>query len=340
MDRGFFITLQAIRRQLTAMPHELYLVRGGSYENLTRLFGGACVPVGIEKPSFTINPFTLSPTPENRQFLFSLVKVLVESGGYQMSDPDERDLYEQIENLYAIEPGQRRLFTLSNIVNRNLRQQLLKWVEGGQYGGLFDNVEDTLTFARFQTLDFEGMDKVPQVLEPLLFYILHRANAAIYDRALATTFKAFVIDEAWRFMRHPTIRLYIVEALKTWRKSNAAMILATQSSEDLLQSEMLRVVVESCATKMFLANPGMDRQAYREIFHLNETEAELIAKLVPKQQILVKRPDVAKVVNLNVDRKGYWLYTNSPYDNQKKREAFERYGFEQGLDILARSNPS
>ena len=32
----------------------------------------------------------------------------------------------------------------------------------------------------------------------------------------------------------------------------------------------------------------------------------------------MKRPDMAKVVNLNVDRKGYWLYTNSPYDNQRR----------------------
>src|SRR5712692_10053300 len=27
MDRGFFLTLQAIRRQLAAMPNEIYLVR-------------------------------------------------------------------------------------------------------------------------------------------------------------------------------------------------------------------------------------------------------------------------------------------------------------------------
>ena len=39
----------------------------------------------------------------------------------------------------------------------------------------------TLSVARFQTFDFEGMDQ-PEVLEPLLFYILHRANASIYDR--------------------------------------------------------------------------------------------------------------------------------------------------------------
>jgi type IV secretion system protein TrbE len=254
-----------------------------------------------------------------------------------MTAQDERDLYEQIENLYAVEPAQRRLFTLFNILGRNLRAPLQKWVQGGQYGTLFDNAEDNLTFARFQTFDFEGMDKVPQVLEPLLFYILHRANTAIYDAGLATTFKAFVIDEAWRFFRHPTIRLYIMEALKTWRKKNAAMILATQSGDDLLRSEILPVVVESCVTKMFLANPDMDRKAYREVFHLNETEAELIAGLIPKQQILVKRPDMAKVVNLNVDTKDYWLYTSSPYDRERRRQAFERYGFEQGLEILAQS---
>ncbi len=308
---------------------------GGSYENVTRLFGGTYLPVGTEKHSFKINPFMLPPTKENFQFLSSFFKVLVESGGYQTTVQDERDLYEQIENMYVIEPDQRRLLTLSNMLNRNLRTHLQKWVQGGQYGTLFDNVEDNLTFARFQTLDFEGMEKVPQVLEPLLFYILHRANAAMGDSA--TTFKVFVIDEAWRFLRHPTIKAYILEALRTWRKKNAAMILATQSTDDLLRSEMLSVVVESCATKMFLANPDMDVQRYREIFHLNETEADLIAHLIPKQQILVKRPDMAKVVNLNVDSKDYWLYTSSPYDRERRREAFERYGFEKGLDILAQS---
>ena len=59
---------------------------------------------------------------------------------------------------------------------------------------------------------------------------------------------------------------------------------------------------------------------------------------LPKnEQILVKRPDMAKVVNLNVDPKDYWLYTSSPYDRERRRQAFERYGFEEGLEILAQS---
>ncbi len=146
------------------------------------------------------------------------------------------------------------------------------------------------------------MEKVPHVLEPLLFYVLHRAQAAIYDGALADTFKVFVIDEAWRFLRNPVIRLYVQQALKTWRKKNAGMILATQSGDDLFRSEMLPVVVESCATQIFLANPGMDQAAYREAFHLSETEAEQIAALIPKRQLLLKRANLSKILNLDLER--------------------------------------
>ena len=168
------------------------------------------------------------------------------------------------------------------------------------------------------------MEKFPQVIEAFLFYILHRGNASIYDPAQAAIFKVFVCDEAWRFLRHPTIKHYILEALKTWRKKNAAMILATQSTDDLLRSEMLQVVVESCPTKMFLANPDMDQAAWRDIFHLNEREASLIADLIPKKQILIKRPEGSKVVNLNVSQAEYELYTSGPqnhFEIQARRES-------------------
>jgi type IV secretory pathway VirB4 component len=157
----------------------------------------------------------------------------------------------------------------------------------------------------------------------------------IGDRQISSVFKAFFIDEAWVFLRNPSIQRYVVEALKTWRKHNAAMILSTQSLDDLRKSDILDVVLESCATKIFLANPGMDRDLYRQKFHLNQTEVQLIAGLVPKQQFLIKTPELAKVANLHVDAKSYWLYTNDPYDDRRRNEAFDAHGFEKGLDVLA-----
>lgn len=290
-------------------PQTLIFDLGGSYETLTAYFGGRSLRVALDRTDFTINPFCLQPTPGNLQFLFTFVRVLIQSGGqYTMTRADDQALYEQITTLYALDPDQRRLFTLATILPRTLAQQLQRWVQGGQYAALFDHVDDTLTLAPFQYIDFEGLDSVPLVLEPLLFYLLHRATATVLDPTRADVLKVFVLDEAWRFLRDPTIRAYVTEALKTWRKKNACVLLATQSSDDLQRSELLRVAIESCPTTCFLANPHIDRATYQELFDLNETEAAAIATLIPRQQVLVKQPHVAKVLNLHVDAKSAALF--------------------------------
>jgi type IV secretion/conjugal transfer VirB4 family ATPase len=318
-------------------PYTFIFDLGGSFESLTRLFGGTYVRVGLTSPGFKSNPFSVAPTKENLDFLALFLKVLIQgSSPLELTPAEERDLYHQIENLYEIEPSLRTLTVLSNTLDRRLADRLAKWTTGGQFDFVFDNAEDTITFSRFQCFDFQGMNQYPEVLEPLLFYILHRANAAICDPKISHTFKAFFIDEAWLFLKNPIIKSYIIEALKTWRKQNAAMILSTQSLDELRKSEILDIIIESCPTKIFLANPDMDRNLYQQQFHLNENEIELISTLQPKRQLLIKTPELAKVANLEVDAKSYWLYTNDPFDNRKRQEAFDAYGFEKGLEVLAR----
>ena len=51
---------------------------GGSFQSLTSIFGGSYLNVGQEARDFTINPFSLEPSKENLQFLFSFFRVLIE----------------------------------------------------------------------------------------------------------------------------------------------------------------------------------------------------------------------------------------------------------------------
>ena len=321
-------------------PYTFIFDLGGSFESLTRLFEGTYVKVGPHSAAFKINPFCLPKTKHNLDFLTLFVKVLTDGpGGERPSVEEDQELYQQIENLYSVDPELRTLGVLANTLPRSLSLKLKKWTAEGQFGFLFDNAEDTVTFARFQCFDFQGMEQYPQILEPLLFYILHRANQIITNREISHIFKAFFIDEAWTFFRNSRIKGYIVEALKTWRKQNAAMILSTQSLDELRKSDIVDVILETCATKIFLANPDMDRDLYKTQFHLNETEIDLVSTLIPKRQFLIKNHELARVANLEVDAKSYWLYTNDPYDNRKRAEAFEKYGFEKGLEVLAGAQP-
>ena len=319
-------------------PLTVILDLGHSYRKLAALLGGSYLELGLRHPEVSINPFKLEPTPEHLHFLHAFVRVLLEGNdGYRLSDLEDREVYEAIENLYVLDERQRRLFTVANLLPRALAGRLHKWIEGGRYATLFDNLDDTLTIERLQVFDFEAMRAYPALLEPLLFYILHRVVAGIQDPAEMATPKLCVMDEAWRFIQHPTLRAYVQEGLKTWRKCNASMILATQTVEDFASVDLLRTVVESCPTKLLLANPSLDRQHYADLFQLNEMELDLLTGLVPRQQVLLKRPDLTKVLTLTVDPKSYWIYTNTPIDNARVAETFRQYGFEAGLDRLADS---
>jgi type IV secretion/conjugal transfer VirB4 family ATPase len=319
-------------------PLTIVLDIGSSYRKLATLLRGRYVPIGLRNDDVSINPFALEGTPEHLHFLHVFVRVLLEGAdAYRLGEVEDRELYESIENVYVLERSQRRLFTLANMLPRPLGDRLHKWIEGGRYGTLFDNVDDTLSLHPLQVFDFEAMAAYPDLLEPLLFYILHRVAQRIQDSTAASTFKLCVMDEAWRFIQHPTLRAYVQEGLKTWRKRNAAMLLATQSIEDFASADLLRTVVEGCPTKLFLSNPALNRQHYADLFQLNETELDLLTGLVPRQQILLKRPDVTRVLTLTVDAKSYWIYTNTPVDNERVASALRQYGFEAGLDHLAPS---
>ena len=102
---------------------------------------------------------------------------------------------------------------------------------------------------------------------------------------------------------------------------------------------MLQIVSESCPTKIFLANPEMDRDLYREAFHLNDTELELIAGLVPPGQMLIRKAQSSKKVQLNVDSVSHWMATNNARDNLIKRDYFARFGIAEGLRRLAQDYP-
>src|SRR6185312_13199803 len=108
---------------------------GGSFEALTYIFGGSYLNVGREERDFTINPFSLTPIRENQEFLFSLLRVLIEGDGqrYRLDFREEIKLWNAIERIYMLEPGQRTLSNLSSIVGE-LRDRLYRWTRAGQYG--------------------------------------------------------------------------------------------------------------------------------------------------------------------------------------------------------------
>jgi type IV secretion system protein VirB4 len=124
-------------------PLTVILDLGHSYRKLATLLGGSYLEVGLRHQEMRINPFALEPTPEHLHFLHALVRVLLEGDdGYRLSDLEDREVYESVENVYMLDESQRRLFTVANLLpSPGLSPSQV--IEGGRYASLFDNLGHT-----------------------------------------------------------------------------------------------------------------------------------------------------------------------------------------------------
>jgi type IV secretion/conjugal transfer VirB4 family ATPase len=327
---------------------------GGSYKHLVEMLGGNYTNISSEDQNLRFNPFQLEKTTENIEFLTTLVTSLMEQSGDPLNDLDKNMIYNKVKELYVLEDKKhRRLSVLRKTLPPELAMRLVRWVEGGQYGYIFDNAdgEDRLTTADIQAFNFEGFDPNADFLEPLLFYILKHTSSVIADDRRLDTLKIFLMDEAWTFFRNNSIRAFFINGLKATAKRNAAFFFATQAVNDLRATGLLEDMVASCPTKILLSNSSLDVQQYMQAFQMSREAAELVKSLVPKKEsLLVQNADASKgssnklvkVMRLEVSPREKWLYSNSAKENVIRAKALAMFDgdLEKALDYLVALPPA
>ena len=332
-----FTLLQALQYD----PRVLILDLGGSYRWLTEFLGGGYLELAAEEngggtSAFKLRPFSLPRGERTFSFLTSWLARLLRLGGWQETSEDPNELRARIEDLYAFPPERRTLTALVQSLPRPMWAPMSRWYGDGAWGRIFDNPGgEQLALADWQVIDLAGAAEHEDLCEAALFYLLERLRLALDDPAEVSRVKVMVVDEAWRYLKDPAVLNYLAEAAKTWRKRNAALVMATQSVIDVTGTAGADALLESMPTKIFLANPDLPDAAART-FRLNDAEFHQVRSLIPKREMYLRRPTSAAVIRLEVDPQSYWLYTSSPRDSAKRAEAIRKYGLEEALERLAR----
>ena len=332
-----FLLNYLLVQSLQYAPRVLVLDLGGSYRWLTQFLGGGYLQLAPDRAdgALALKPFTLPPGERTFQFLTGWITRLLRIGGHEPSGADPSEIRARIEDLYAFEPDARSLSAFVRSLPQRMWPAMSRWHGDGAWAAYFDNPHaEELQLADWQVIDLAGAAEHEDLCEAALFYLLERMRLALDNPAEAARVKLMVVDEAWRYLNDPSVLAYLAEAAKTWRKRNAALILATQSAVDVTASTAAQGLLESIPTKLFLANPDLPA-AVADIFRLNPTEMATIRQLIPKQELYLRRAQAAGVVRLNVDPESYWLYTSSPVDAARRAEAIEAHGLRRGLAHLA-----
>ena len=137
-----------------------------------------------------------------------------------------------------------------------------RWHGDGAWGRYFDNPADgdDLNFEDWQVIDMAGAAEHEDLCEAALFYLLERLRLALENPDETARVKLMVVDEAWRYLQDPAVLSYLAEAAKTWRKKNAALIIATQSAVDVTGTAGAEALLESHADQAVSRQPRLAGQ--------------------------------------------------------------------------------
>jgi type IV secretion system protein VirB4 len=174
---------------------------------------------------------------------------ILERGRITITPEAKEHIWTALSSLASAPVAERTLTGLSVLLQSNaLKQALRPYCIGGPFGRLLDAETELLGYPDMQVFETEGLVGTGAAAA-VLAYLFHRIEAR-----LAGLPTLIIIDEGWLALDDPGFAGQLREWLKTLRKKNASVVFATQSLADIESSVIAPAIVESCPTRIFLAN--------------------------------------------------------------------------------------
>ena len=255
---GKSVALGVIVANARAVPgmQIFFMDKGYSAFVLTQALGGQHLDLGEEE--VPLQPLARIDDPADRMKIQGLLEDWLALGNVKLMPAQSKALYRAMLLLAEAPPEQRTITNLiTQVQDAVVRDGLSPFSLAGPLGRLLDADTDVLLDSDFVTFELETlMGMGPKVTIPVLTYLFHRIEQRLDGRPTL-----IIIDEAWIALANATFGMKLEEWLRTFRKKNAAVVLATQSLSEIANSPYRDVILESCPTKLYLPNAEAEEPA-------------------------------------------------------------------------------
>lgn len=178
-------------------------------------------------------------------------------------------------------------------------------------GGILDGTEDPGFKQKLSVFECAALLERPHesthVLRHLLGRIRRECEKDIHP-------KAVILDEAWLMLQDETFGHELISWLKTLRKHNALVILATQSLADLNLTHSAEAVFDCIKTRIYLPNPDASQALLKPRYlaaGLNDAQIESIAQAIPKRDLFIQKPGHFSLFRLLLSQEELEVFTKS-----------------------------
>jgi type IV secretion system protein VirB4 len=228
-------------------------------------------------------------------YINTLIELQLEDNKTDSISSEDRNLIREAIKILGdstSNSGDRTITNYISTVQSAKARSLLQYYQigGGSGGDFLDGAKNEINYKSLVVFEIqELMQYGKNVVVPVLLYLFRQIEKRLTGRP-----SLLIIDEAWLALSTPVFSGKIKEWLKVLRKSNCAVILATQNVADIAESDITSALVESCPTKIFLPNPDArtrtSSELYEKVFGLNERQIAIIASAARKSQYYAVSP--------------------------------------------------
>jgi type IV secretion system protein VirB4 len=252
------------------------------------------------------------------------IEALCELNGLKFTPRHRNAVSEAVERL-KLSPTRTLTELSANVQDTEIREGLEHFTVSGPLGALLDAEHDSLSNGHFLTFEMENLLQLDdKAVIPVLLYLFRRI-----EQSLSGSPTLVLLDETWAYLQQPTFRHRLKDWLKTMRRHNAVVVMATQQVSDIANSEIADVVLENCPTKILLPNAEARNPGSREFYGrlgLNERELELLQVSVPKQHYYVVSKLGRRLVDLRLGKVALaWLAVSGPEERRLVQSLMEEY---------------
>jgi len=237
--------------------------------------------VAGENCKLSFCPLQFLDSQSDKAFALEWIETILNLNNVQITPNQRNEIVHALDSMHASGGKTLSEFSLT-IQDEIIREAIKQYTVDGAMGHLLDSEVDGLTLTDLTVFEIEDLMNLGEKYAlPVLLYLFRRIEVSLTGQPAI-----IVLDEAWLMLGHEVFREKIRQWLKVLRKANCAVIMATQSLSDAINSGILDVINESCPTKIFLPNiyaRDDDAAALYKRMGLNSRQISIISDSVPKR---------------------------------------------------------
>lgn len=296
--------------------------KGFSFETLTEAVGGSHYEItGVESDPVSFYPLRDIDRESEREWAVEWLEEMISLQGLKPGAEERNELADAVDHLAAA-PGDRTLSSLvTTLQSMEIKESLTPYTVAGPYGKILDSTSENLKSARFVCYEVgELLNRSEKLALVVLSLLFHRVEQQARGQPML-----LILDEAWVMFKHQVFSEKIREWLKTFRKLNVAVVMATQSVQEVADSSLSTDILESCFTRVYGADPDARTSSIQEQYlsmGLESREVDVISLLNPKRQYYVQqRTEGSRIVDFQLTPKALaFCGISSPEQLSRVRE--------------------